>query len=53
MNKISKLLKELEFKKFAEELLQPIEENNLQEGQQIADKIFDKFLNELNIESLE
>lgn len=49
---LSNLIKEIELKKFAEEVLQETQIGDLAEGQDVANKIFDKFLTELDIESL-
>ena len=49
---LANLLKETEFAKFAQELIEQSPEGDPSKGEELAEKVFEKFLNELDFESI-
>lgn len=49
---LADLLKEAELAKFAQQAMEKIEEDPAK-GEQIAEEVFDKFLNEMSFDSIE
>lgn len=50
---LAKLLQEVELSKFAQEQIEQIDPQDESKGEAVAEQIFDKFLSEMNFDSLD